>query len=79
MQIGVSPGIIEMPEPIYLGSFRERSWGMKKERELVALTVVVVLGPSGYAFVNSKSVTLSGAGSGSGPVCGYNIPNIGYR
>ena len=78
MQIGVSPGTIEMPRLIYLGSFPKRFLELKKVgKKIVALTVVAVLGSSG-AFTNSNSVALSGTDRGSGPVYGYNITNIAY-
>ncbi len=47
-------------------------------KRLGALAVVAVLGSSGYAFMNANTVSSSGAGSGSGPVYGYNISNISY-
>ena len=79
MQIGVAPRTIETARLIYLGSFRERFFEMRKVgTKFVALTVVAVLGSSGYAFMNSNSVALSRAGSGSDPVYGHNITNMAH-
>lgn len=47
-------------------------------KRLGALAVVAALSTSGYAFMNANLVSSSGAGSGSGPVYGYNISNISY-
>lgn len=47
-------------------------------KKLAALTVGAVLGTAGFAFMNSNTVAASGAGSGSGPVYGYNITNVDY-
>ena len=47
-------------------------------KRLGALAVVAVLGSSGYAFMNANTVAMSGAGSGQGPVYGYNIAHITY-
>ena len=47
-------------------------------KRLGALAVVAALSTSGYAFMNANYVSSSGAGSGSGPVYGYNVSNISY-
>ena len=47
-------------------------------KRLGALAVVAALSTSGFAFMNANNVSSSGAGSGSGPVYGYNVSNISY-